>query len=102
MKLLAFGRPRGGIDARAAIASLARTELPALWALYAGGIVREMYTLNRPGAVLVLEADGPAAASTALARLPLVREGIIEFELTELRPFGAFQMLFSGAAGSGS
>ena len=37
MKVLAVGRPRGGIDARAAIAPHAHEELGALWRLYAAG-----------------------------------------------------------------
>jgi len=96
MKLLAVGRPADGVDAQAAIAAHARDELRALWSLYASGSVREMYSPARPGAVLVLEVASIDDARTALSELPLVANRIIEFELTELRPFTALGSLFSG------
>lgn len=97
MKLLAIGRPRPGID-RAAIYRYARDELRALWALYAEGTVREMYSPGGPGAVLVLETASVAAAGEELAKLPLVANAIIDFELIELRPFAAVGQLFSDAS----
>jgi len=54
-----------------------------------------MYSPGGPGAVLVLEATSLAAAEQALAELPLVVNGIIDFELVELQPFAAFGMLFA-------
>lgn len=95
MKVLAVGRVREGIDPRVAIPPHARGELSALWQLYAAGNVREMYSPGGPGAVLVLEATSLAAAEQALAELPLVVNGIIDFELVELQPFAAFGMLFA-------
>ena len=95
MKLLALGRLRPGLDAREAIAPHARDELRTLWELYGEGVVREMYSPGGPGAILVLEADSPQHARAELAKLPLVVNDIIEFELVELRPLSAIQMLFS-------
>jgi hypothetical protein len=95
MKVLAVGRPRGGIDARAAIAPYAREELGALWRLYAAGTVREMYSPGGPGAVLVLETESIDAARESLALLPLVANELIDFELIELLPFAAFGSLFA-------
>jgi hypothetical protein len=95
VKLLAIGRPRSGIDARSEIVAHGREELEALWTMYRDGPVREMYSPGGPGAVLILEQDSADDAIAALAALPLVSNGIIDFELIELRPFGAFQMLFS-------
>jgi hypothetical protein len=95
VKLLAIGRPRPGVDARAAIAPHAEEELRALWALYRDGLVREAYSPGAPGVVLTVEAASSEAANERLAELPLVRSAIIEFELIELRPFAAFEQLFT-------
>ena len=95
MKLLAIGRPRSGTDGRE-IGRYAREELAALWQLYRDGVVREMYSPGRAGAVLVLEAGGPREAEAAVAALPLATAGLIVFEFIELHPFSAFEMLFAG------
>jgi hypothetical protein len=45
-----------------------------LWQLYRDGVVREMYSPGRPGAVLVLEATNTEAES-AVTGLPLAAAG---------------------------
>lgn len=95
MKVLAVGRPRAGIDARAAIAPHAHAELAVPWRLYAAGTVREMYSPGGPGAGLVLETESIAAARVTLGELPLVANEVIDFELIELLPFAAFASLFA-------
>lgn len=67
----------------------------ALWQLNRDGLVREMYSPGRPGAVLPLETAARQDAEAALAGLPLAAGGVIDFELTELRPFIAFEVLFA-------
>ena len=94
MKLLAIGRPRPGVNAATAIAPLARAELTVVLELYRAGVIREMYSRAEPGAVLVLETLTIDTAAAALARLPLVANDLVEFEFIELRPFGAFDVLF--------
>ena len=95
MKVLAVGRPRDGVDGHE-IGRYAPEEMAALWQLYRDGIVREMYSPARPGAVLVLEAVGGREAEAAVAGLPLAAAGLIVFEFTELHPFSAFEALFAG------
>ena len=94
MKLLAIGRPREGASVHE-IGRYAREEMAALWQLYRDGVVREMYSPGRPGAVLVLEATGRHDAEAAVAGLPLAAAGLIVFEVIELCPFGAFEVLFA-------
>ena len=91
-------RPRDGVDAQREIAPHAASELRALWELYRGGIVREMYSPGGPGAVLVLEAGSVGAAQQVLAGLPLMANEVMTLELIELHPFAAFQMLFRDAS----
>jgi hypothetical protein len=94
MRLLAIGRPRDGAGTDD-IARHAREEMRALWQLYRDGVVREMYSPGRPGAVLVLETVARKEAEAALAGLPLAAGGLIGFELIELHPFSAFEVLFA-------
>jgi hypothetical protein len=94
MKWLAIGRLREGAGTRE-IAVRARAELRALWQLYRDGVVREMYSPGRPGAVLLLETAARQDAEAALAGLPLAAGGVIDFELIELNPFSAFEVLFA-------
>jgi hypothetical protein len=95
VKLLAVGRLRDGADVHE-IGRYARQEMAALWQLYRDGVVREMYSPGRPGAVLVVEAAGPHQAEAAVAGLPLAAAGVIVFEVIELRPFSTLQVLFAG------
>jgi hypothetical protein len=94
MKLLAIGRPRPGVNVGTAIPPLARAELMVVLELYGAGVIREMYSRAEPGAVLVLETPTVGTATAALARLPLVVNELVEFDFIELRPFGAFDVLF--------
>ena len=87
-------RPHEGVDVRAALGAHARAELGALWRLYREGVVREMYSPGRPGAVLIVEAASSQEAETLLSSLPLIAHGVMNLELLELRPFAALEMLF--------
>jgi hypothetical protein len=95
VKLLAVMRPREGVDVRAEVARHAEAELRALWQLYRDGVVREMYSPAGPGAVLVLEAESVQEAEHRISEFPLIAAGVMALEVTELRPFGAIEMLFS-------
>jgi hypothetical protein len=58
-------------------------------------VVREAYfDAERHTAVLVLECADRAEAARVLESLPLVREGLIRFDLTPLAPYDAFGRLF--------
>jgi hypothetical protein len=95
VKLLAIMRPHEGVDVGAEIARHAEAELRALWDLYGRDLVREMYMLGGPGAVLVLEASSPDQVRGSLHELPLLANGIMDLELLELHPFAALRMLFN-------
>ena len=97
MKLLAIMRPRDGVDIRTGVARHAEAELRVLWGLYREEVVREMYSPEGPGALLIIEASSIEEAHRALSPLPLVANEIVELELIELRPFSPLQMLFSAA-----
>jgi len=86
MRLLVRCTPRAGVDPRREIAPRSGEEISALMALRADGLLLEAYSPGGPGAVLILEAERDRV-DEVLARLPLVRDGVVETEITELHPF---------------
>lgn len=73
-----------------------QAEAQRAWELYQSGIIRELYFRDdRPEAVLVLECPDVTAAQEILNSLPLVREGLIRFDLVPLRPYPGFGRLFN-------
>jgi hypothetical protein len=81
-----------------AFRALAREEASGLWALVQAGVVRETYfRTDRADAVLLLECRDLGEARDYLGRLPLVRAGLIRFELIGLRPYAGFARLFTEA-----
>ena len=97
MRILALETEVPGATAEA-FAALARDEATALWALVQAGVVREThFRIDRADAVLVLECRDLDDAHDHLGRLPLVRAGLIRFELIGLRPYPGFARLFADA-----
>jgi len=102
VKILAFEREVAGAPA-GAFASHSRAEAERVWELHQAGVVRELYFRDdRDEAVLVLECGGIDEARAALASLPLVRAGLIDFELVPLRAYPGFARLFTPAAEAGT
>jgi len=60
MKVLATIRPKEGVDFERDLSPLVPGEVAEAWRLYKEGVVRELYaTADGPGAVLVMECEGP-------------------------------------------
>lgn len=77
-------------------AALVRAQAARTWELHQAGIVRELHVReDRPEAILSLECTDLAEAEAALATLPLVQAGWMEFELIPLRAYPGFAALFS-------
>ena len=73
-----------------------RDEAARVWELYRSGLVREAYfDQERHTAVLVLECADAAEARGLLDCLPLVRAGLIDFDLLPLVPYDGFARLFA-------
>jgi len=88
MKLLVTCRPRHGVDPARDIVPRAQEEMAALRELRDGGPLLEAYSPGGPGAVLIFGGQRDAV-ERALQMLPLLRDGIIGAEITELHPFAA-------------
>ena len=95
MKILAIEKQVPGTtadDFRPYLAS----EAGMLWELYQSGAVREFYfRQDQNTAVLVLECANVEQAQSVLSTLPLVREGLIAFDVIPLRPYAGFARLFA-------
>lgn len=70
-----------------------KEEAQHVYNLYLDGTIREIYFNDENCTVLLLECENKTAATELLAAVPLVKSGLIEFELTELRPYTGFKRL---------
>jgi muconolactone delta-isomerase len=74
-----------------------KAEAARVWELYKSGHIREIYFRgDRNEAVLILECADVEEAESLLATLPLVKAGLIEFEVIPLVPYPGFERLFKG------
>ncbi len=72
-----------------------KEEAEKVWELMQENIIREIYfTKDGNNAVLMLECNDEIEAGRILKTLPLVREGIITFEINALLPYNGFKRLF--------
>jgi muconolactone delta-isomerase len=98
MKILALEKERPG-SAPEAFAPHLRAEAQRAWELHQQGVIREIhFRADQHTAVLVLECADVEEARRLLATLPLVREGLITFELLPLVPYSGFARLFEKEA----
>ena len=95
MTILALETEVAGVPDEAFIPHL-KAEAARVWELSQTGVVRELYfRQDRDAAVLVLECEDVKEANAVLGTLPLVREGLIAFELVPLVPYPGFSRLFA-------
>ncbi len=95
MRLLAIEQNVEGVEGDAFTPELLAAEARRAWELHQAGIIRELYfRADNPAAVLVLECGDAAEAGRALASLPLVEAGLVEFDLIPLRAYPGFARLF--------
>ncbi len=95
MRILAIEREVHGVAAERFTRELLDAEAERAWRLHQAGVVRELYfRADRHDAVLVLEAASIDDARAALATLPLVEAGLIDFEVIPLRAYDGFGRLF--------
>jgi hypothetical protein len=71
-------------------------ELKRAWELYTGDVFREMYyRRDGAGVVMVLECASVEEARSVIATLPMVSEGLIDFDFIPLGPFVGLSELFA-------
>jgi hypothetical protein len=95
MKILALEKESPGAAAGEFQAHL-KAEAARVYELYQAGVIREFYFhQEQHTAVLMLECAGVDEAHSLLASLPLVKAGLISFELIPLVPYSGFARLFN-------
>jgi muconolactone delta-isomerase len=96
MKILALEKEVSGIADEQFTSHLLKEEAMRAWALHQTGFIRELYFRpDRNEAVLILECKDAEEAQSVLAALPLVKAGLIAFEIIPLVPYDGFARLFS-------
>lgn len=93
MKILAISREIPPVDWDAQV-TLLKEEADMLHQLYLGDQVREFYFTDLGEAVLILECQSLDDSREILNKLPLVRQGMLGFEVMELKPYTGFTRLF--------
>ncbi len=95
MKILALEQETPGVTADDFRPHL-KAEAARAWELYQAGVFREMYFREDVhSAVLILECADVDAARAALDTLPLVKAGLITFDIIPLVPYPGFARLFA-------
>lgn len=94
MKILALEHETGSATAEQFTPHL-KTEAVRVWELYQSGILREIYfSQAEHTAVLILECTDTSEAHQVLNTLPLVRAGLITFQVIPLIPYSGWARLF--------
>ena len=94
MKILALEKENPGACPEGFQAH-AKAEALRVWELYQSGVLREVYfRADRNEAVLLLECSDAAEAQEVLGSLPLVKAGLITFDVIPLVPYPGFARLF--------
>ena len=94
MKILALEKEVPGVT-EDAFKPYHKEEAARMWGLYQAGIFRELYfRQDEPSAVMILECADVEEAKGFLNTLPLVREGLITFDVTTLVPYPGLARLF--------
>jgi hypothetical protein len=95
MKILAIEREVDGVTGGVFTEPLKKAEAARVWELYQGDVIRELYfRQDQTSAVLVLECTSVEEAGRILDSLPLVKQGLIKFEIIPLAAYPGFARLF--------
>lgn len=94
MKVLALEVEKKGLS-KENFKPFLEQEAAMFWEFKQKDIIREIYfNANTHCAVIILEAPSDSHASEILKHLPLVRKGLIDFDLIPLSPYDGFSRLF--------
>lgn len=96
MKILAIEKEAPGVT-EADFEPHMKAEARRAWELFQSGVFREMYFTkgDDPIAVIMLECATVEEAKKSLDTLPLVKAGLISFELMPLVAYPGFARLFT-------
>lgn len=92
MKILAIEKELADIDWSIENNTLEK-EAKQAYQLYLSGYFREIYFNEFHNAVIILECESIEKANELLNSLPLVKKGMIAFELMQLNPYTGFDRI---------
>lgn len=92
MKILAIEKEIKSVDWKNENLTLIE-EAKSVYKLMLAGNLREIYFTAQMNAVLILECEDKISTKQLLDNLPLVKKGIIDFEIMELLPYTGFTRL---------
>ncbi len=95
MKIRAIETEVPGVTDDRFTGEILQAEAQKAWELHQAGVLRELYfTADTHEAVLVLECANADEARRELAKLPLMRAGLIDFKTIPLVAYPGFARLF--------
>ena len=92
MKILALEKEVDGVD-WSNCDELLKQEALQVYQLQKSGIIREIYFNQNHCAIIILECESTSVAKNTLNKLPLVKSGLINFEVMELTPYNGFDRI---------
>ena len=96
MKILALEKEVPGVNDGQFTDDILKAEARKAWELYQSGVLRELYfTADKDEAVLVLKCESADEARRQLSELPLMRAGLIDFQVIPLVAYPGFARLFA-------
>lgn len=94
MQFIALSRRQPGTT-QDLLAPHATEEANVAWQLHTEGVLRSVHICpDRPGSVIILECQSLSDAEAALARLPMVKDGLITFDVSRMIPYTGWAALF--------
>jgi len=94
MKILAIEKDLKAVDWEKESQTL-NEEALLVFELYQEEIIREIYFSDSKNAILILECEDKSEANSILNDFPLVKKGLIEFEILELQAYTGFSRLMN-------
>jgi hypothetical protein len=92
MKILALEKELNIIDWTSQN-ELLKEESRIVYNFYQEGTIREIYLNESKNAIMILECESISKAEEFLLSLPLVKEGLVAFNLMELKPYTGFNRI---------
>jgi hypothetical protein len=94
LRILALETEKPGLSSKD-FKPFLKEEAKKVWEFYQEDFIREIYfRADQDSAILILECEYIEIAKKKLSQLPMVSEGLIDFELIALSPYPGFSRLF--------
>jgi hypothetical protein len=97
MKILALEKDVEGVNWNNQEKTL-EDEARQVYQLYLAGNIREIYFNENNYAILVLECQSKENAVELLNSLPLVKKGMIQFEVMKMMPYTGYDRILSSVS----